>query len=57
MTNEQRRLAGENELLSEHERRRRMRSEQMRRWRKSRRVRADDVEDPGPAALPRRFAS
>jgi len=57
MADETRRSAGEYELLNEHERRRRARGERMRRWRKARRVRADDAEYAVQAALPRRFAS
>lgn len=58
MNNEQRRTGGEYEMESEHERRRRLRSERMRKWRKqTRHPRASDFDDATQMLLPRRFAS
>lgn len=51
-----RRPAGEYELESGHERRQRLRSERIRKWRKeTRHPRAADSDDRLVTALPRRF--
>ncbi|MBI2384757.1 MAG: hypothetical protein HYV14_01965 [Elusimicrobia bacterium] len=51
-----RRAAGEYELESGHERRQRLRSERIRKWRKeTRHPRAGDGDDRLVTALPRRF--
>lgn len=58
MNNEQRRTTGEYEMENMHERRRRIRSERMRKWRKqTRHPRASDFDDATQLLLPRRFAS
>lgn len=58
MNNELRRLTGEYEMENQHERRQRLRSERIRKWRKqTRHPRASDVDDATQRLLPRRFAS
>lgn len=53
-----RRMPGENEMENEHERRQRIRSDRMRKWRKeTRHPRTNDFDDGTQMTLPRRFAS
>lgn len=57
MNNEPRRMSGDYEIVTEHERRRRLRSERMRQWRKeARHPRLTDLDDAAQSPLPRRFA-
>lgn len=56
MKKEQRRMEGDYEMVSGHERRQRIRSERMRQWRKeARHPRASDFDDARQMLLPRRF--
>lgn len=56
MDNELRRMEGDYEMVTGHERRQRIRSERMRKWRKqARHPRASDFDERTQMLLPRRF--
>ena len=58
MDNQLRRTTGDHEMENLHERRQRIRSERMRKWRKqTRHPRASDYEDATQPLLLRRFTS